>query len=78
MAVHTETAYGKFERPALFQDRRVGKSWRSGLLERPSGREDGRAKNGGLPEHSPELIPALKLLFWPLAARPSLLASMPA
>jgi hypothetical protein len=31
------------------QARRVGKSWRSGLPERPSGWEDGRTKKWGLP-----------------------------
>jgi hypothetical protein len=35
-------------------------------------------KNGGLPKQTPELIPALKLLFWPLAVWLSLLASVPA
>ena len=45
------------------QARRVGESWRSGLLERPSGREDGRTENGGLPKQTPELIHAFKPLF---------------
>ena len=36
------------------------------------------AENGGLPKQTPELIPALKPLFWPLAAWPSLPASVPA
>src|SRR5580658_1449807 len=41
------------------QAHRVGKSWRSEFKERPSGREDGRAKIGGLPQRqTPELIPA--------------------
>jgi hypothetical protein len=66
-AVHTETGFRNLGRSVPFQARRVGKSWRSGLLERPSGREDGRAKNGGLPKQTPELTPAFKLLFWPLA-----------
>ena len=58
--------------------RRAGKNWRSDPEERPSGWEDGRAKNGGLPKQTPELIPALKPLFWPLAVRLSLPASAPA
>ena len=36
------------------------------------------AQKWGLPKQTPELIPALKPLFWPLAVWPSLLASVPA
>ena len=70
MPIHGQSLFG-------VQARRVGKSWRSDLEERPSGWEDGRAKNGGLPKQTPELIPVLKLLFWPLAVWPLLLASVP-
>jgi hypothetical protein len=39
----------------FFQARRVGKSWRSGLLERPSGREDGRTKKWESAEADPRI-----------------------
>jgi hypothetical protein len=61
-----------------WQARRVGKTWRSCFRSDLQGGKTGARKNGGLPKQTPELIPALKPLFWPLAAWLSLPASAPA